>query len=178
MLLNKFKSEKTYRVLMLGLEQAGKTTLLYKIKLGETVDTIPTVGFNIETIKPADNIIFDVWDGGGAKKYRPIMRYYFQNCDGFFFIVDSTDRDHFQEARDVLFNILQDEYMDPVPFVVIANKSDLCSAAKSDEIIEQLNLHSISNRSWHFQSTSAVNGEGISDAMRQLAHMIRTSRKK
>jgi len=118
-----------------------------------------------------------VWDAGGEEKIRPLLRPYFQNCHGFFFVVDSSDRDRFQEARDVLFRIIREEFMVSVPFVIIANKSDLPMAVKPSEIIEQLNLHSISKRRWYFQPASAITGEGITEAMRQLAQMIKENRK-
>ena len=130
-------------------------------------------GFNVETVQSARGISFEVWDAGGAEKYRRLVRYYFQNCQGFFFVVDSSDRDRFHEARDVLFKIIGDEFMVSVPFVVIANKSDLPTAAKPAEIIEQLNLHSISKRLWCFQSASAITDEGIHETIRQLTQMIK-----
>ena len=69
------------RILMVGLDAAGKTTILYKLKLGEIVTTIPTIGFNVETVE-YKNISFTVWDVGGQDKIRPLWRYYFQNTQG------------------------------------------------------------------------------------------------
>lgn len=63
------------RILMVGLDAAGKTTVLYKLKLGEIVTTIPTIGFNVETVK-YKNINFTVWDVGGQDKIRPLWRHY------------------------------------------------------------------------------------------------------
>lgn len=61
---------------MLGLDAAGKTTILYKLKLGQDVTTIPTVGFNVETVT-YKNVKFNVWDVGGQDKIRPLWRHYF-----------------------------------------------------------------------------------------------------
>ena len=69
------------RILMVGLDAAGKTTILYKLKLGEIVTTIPTIGFNVETVE-FKNISFTVWDVGGQDKIRPLWRHYFQNTQG------------------------------------------------------------------------------------------------
>lgn len=66
---------------MVGLDAAGKTTILYKLKLGEIVTTIPTIGFNVETVE-YKNISFTVWDVGGQDKIRPLWRHYFQNTQG------------------------------------------------------------------------------------------------
>ena len=90
---------KEMRILMVGLDAAGKTTILYKLKLGEIVTTIPTIGFNVETVE-YKNISFTVWDVGGQDKIRPLWRYYFQNTQGIIFVVDSNDRDRIAEARE------------------------------------------------------------------------------
>ena len=66
------------RILMLGLDAAGKTTILYKLKLNENVTTIPTIGFNVETVTPVKNVSFTVWDVGGQEKIRQLWRHYFQ----------------------------------------------------------------------------------------------------
>ena len=88
---------------MVGLDAAGKTTILYKLKLGEIVTTIPTIGmmfecrffitllpgFNVETVE-YKNISFTVWDVGGQDKIRPLWRHYFQNTQGLIFVVSSV----------------------------------------------------------------------------------------
>lgn len=61
---------------------SGKTTILYKIKLNETVATIPTIGFNVETVSPSKGVSFTVWDVGGQDRIRPLWRHYFQNTEG------------------------------------------------------------------------------------------------
>ena len=63
---------------MLGLDAAGKTTILYKLKLNENVTTIPTIGFNVETVTPVKNVTFTVWDVGGQEKIRQLWRHYYQ----------------------------------------------------------------------------------------------------
>ncbi|KAG8081150.1 hypothetical protein GUJ93_ZPchr0007g4372 [Zizania palustris] len=88
-------------------DAAGKTTILYKLKLGEIVTTIPTIGFNVETVE-YKNISFTVWDVGGQDKIRPLWRHYFQNTQGLIFVVDSNDRDRVVEARDELHRMLNE----------------------------------------------------------------------
>ena len=66
------------RLLLLGLDAAGKTTILYKLKLNETVTTIPTIGFNVEEVTPVKNVTFTMWDVGGQEKLRPLWRHYYQ----------------------------------------------------------------------------------------------------
>merc|ERR1719479_25245 len=93
------------KIVMVGLDAAGKTTILYKLKLGEMVTTIPTIGFNVETVE-YKNICFTVWDVGGQDKIRPLWRHYFQNTQGLIFVVDSNDRERISEAKDELQKML------------------------------------------------------------------------
>ena len=99
--LAKLVGKKEMRILMVGLDAAGKTTILYKLKLGEIVTTIPTIGFNVETVE-YKNISFTVWDVGGQDKIRPLWRHYYQNTQGLIFVVDSNDKDRVGEAHDEL----------------------------------------------------------------------------
>ena len=100
---------KKYRKLV-GLDAAGKTTILYKLKLGEIVTTIPTIGFNVETVE-YKNISFTVWDVGGQDKIRPLWRHYFQNTQGLIFVVDSNDRERVVEAREELSKMVSSHSM-------------------------------------------------------------------
>jgi ADP-ribosylation factor protein 1 len=114
-------SKKEMRILMVGLDAAGKTTILYKLKLGEIVTTIPTIGFNVETVE-YKNINFTVWDVGGQDKIRPLWRHYFQNTQGLIFVVDSNDRDRAAEARDELHRMLNEDELRDAVLLVFANK--------------------------------------------------------
>jgi len=123
-LFDQFKNDPA-RILMVGLDAAGKTTVLYKIKLNEVVSTIPTIGFNVETVSPVKGVSFTVWDVGGQDKIRPLWRHYYENTQGVLYVVDSADRLRLDESRHELHNVLQDDTMRGVPLVVLANKQDL-----------------------------------------------------
>ncbi|OZJ05758.1 ADP-ribosylation factor [Bifiguratus adelaidae] len=125
------------RILMVGLDAAGKTTILYKLKLGEIVTTIPTIGFNVETVE-YKNISFTVWDVGGQDKIRPLWRHYFQNTQGIIFVVDSNDRDRISEARDELTRMLNEDELRDALLLVFANKQDLPNAMNAAEITDKL----------------------------------------
>ena len=114
-------SNREYRILMLGLDAAGKTTVLYKLKLGESLTTIPTVGFNVETVEYR-NLKFTVWDVGGQTKLRPLWRHYYQGTDALLFVVDSNDANRFELARDELHRLLADDEMRFAKVLVFANK--------------------------------------------------------
>ncbi|ORX58103.1 ADP-ribosylation factor [Hesseltinella vesiculosa] len=153
-----FISKKEMRILMVGLDAAGKTTILYKLKLGEIVTTIPTIGFNVETVE-YKNISFTVWDVGGQDKIRPLWRHYFQNTQGVIFVVDSNDRDRISEARDELQRMLGEEELRDAHLLVFANKQDLPNAMNAAEITDKLGLHSLRNRQWYIQSACATSGK-------------------
>ena len=123
-------SKKEMRILMVGLDAAGKTTILYKLKLGEIVTTIPTIGFNVETVE-YKNINFTVWDVGGQDKIRPLWRHYFQNTQGLIFVVDSNDRDRAAEARDELHRMLNEDELRDAVLLVFANKQVQARASPS-----------------------------------------------
>ncbi|KAL6403199.1 putative adp-ribosylation factor protein [Ilyonectria robusta] len=123
-LFDRLWGKKEMRILMVGLDAAGKTTILYKLKLGEIVTTIPTIGFNVETVE-YKNIQFTVWDVGGQDKIRPLWRHYFQNTQGIIFVVDSNDRDRIVEAREELQRMLNEDELRDAILLVFANKQDL-----------------------------------------------------
>merc|ERR1712159_374717 len=127
------------RIVMVGLDAAGKTTVLYKLKLGEVVTTIPTIGFNVETVE-YKNIRFTVWDIGGQDKIRKLWRHYYQGTEGLIFVIDSNDRDRIEDAREELMKLLLDDEMRDAVVLVLANKQDLPNAMTAAEVMEKLNL--------------------------------------
>ncbi|WFD38444.1 uncharacterized protein MJAP1_001397 [Malassezia japonica] len=144
-LLSGLFGKKEMRILMVGLDAAGKTTILYKLKLGEIVTTIPTIGFNVETVE-YKNISFTVWDVGGQDKIRPLWRHYFQNTQGIIFVVDSNDRERIPEAREELQRMLNEDELRDALLLVFANKQDLPNAMNAAEITDKLGLHSLRQR--------------------------------
>ncbi|XP_013073403.2 uncharacterized protein LOC106060155 [Biomphalaria glabrata] len=168
-----FQTGTPTRVLMLGLDAAGKTTILYKVKLNENVCTIPTIGFNVETVSPIKGVTFTVWDVGGQEKIRQLWKYYFVNTQGLLFIVDSADVSRFPEAKEELFNVIKADEMRGVPVVVVANKQDLPGAASTAEVADRLGLTEMNDRKWFVQGACAVNGEGIYEAMHEMANLVK-----
>eukprot|EP00923_Selenidium_pygospionis_P057535 GHVN01100584.1.p1 GENE.GHVN01100584.1~~GHVN01100584.1.p1 ORF type:complete len:154 (+),score=27.23 GHVN01100584.1:149-610(+) len=139
--------KKEMRILMVGLDAAGKTTILYKLKLGEVVTTIPTIGFNVETVE-YKNISFTVWDVGGQDKIRPLWRHYYSNTQGLIFVVDSNDRDRIEDAREELHRMLNEDELRDAVLLVFANKQDLPNAMTAAEVTDKLQLHLIRHRNW------------------------------
>ena len=165
------------KILMLGLDAAGKTTVLYKLKLNETVNTIPTIGFNVETVQPVKNVSFTVWDVGGQDKIRPLWRHYFTGCEGLIYVVDSADKTRFGEAQEELKWILDSDEMKGVPVVVLANKQDMPKAQSPSDVATNLGLSDVRDRKWHVQGTCAISGEGVYDAMYELSSLVKEFQK-
>ncbi|CAI5479091.1 unnamed protein product [Closterium sp. Yama58-4] len=165
-------NKRDMRILMVGLDAAGKTTILYKLKLGENVTTIPTIGFNVETVE-YKNISFTVWDVGGQDRIRPLWKHYFQHTNGLIFVVDSNDKDRVAEARDELHAMLSEDALRDAALLVFANKQDLPKAMSAAEITDSLSLHSLRSRNWYIQSTCATSGEGLYEGLDWLAKNIK-----
>uniref|UniRef100_A0A7M4FQ20 ARF GTPase 4 n=1 Tax=Crocodylus porosus TaxID=8502 RepID=A0A7M4FQ20_CROPO len=195
-LFSRLFGKKQMRILMVGLDAAGKTTILYKLKLGEIVTTIPTIGFNVETVE-YKNICFTVWDVGGQDKIRPLWRHYFQNTQvvlwkmrwmrlwlswhcaqdqahrlGLIFVVDSNDRERIQEAAEELQKMLQEDELRDAVLLLFANKQDLPNAMAISEMTDKLGLQSLRNRTWYVQATCATQGTGLYEGLDWLSNEL------
>ena len=171
-LFNRFLGKEDVRILMVGLDNAGKTTILYRLKLEEVVSTVPTLGFNVETVT-YKNISFTVWDIGGQDKIRNLWRVYFQGTQGLIFVVDSADKERIEEARLELQKLLSEELLANVVLLVFANKQDMPDAMSASEVREKLGLVNTRNRPWFVQSSCAVKGEGLYEGLDWLAGQIK-----
>mmetsp|Transcript_43717 Transcript_43717/g.68155 ORF Transcript_43717/g.68155 Transcript_43717/m.68155 type:complete len:183 (+) Transcript_43717:62-610(+) len=169
-------SNQEMRILMLGLDAAGKTTVLYRLKLGEVLTTVPTVGFNVETVE-YKNISFNVWDVGGQDKIRKLWRYYYENTQGLIFVVDSNDRDRIEDAREELMKILSEDEMRDAAVLVFANKQDLPNSMTAAEVTEKLGLRRIQQRRWYIQSACATSGDGLYEGLDWLSRTLSSKKK-
>ncbi|EUC35566.1 hypothetical protein COCCADRAFT_34943 [Bipolaris zeicola 26-R-13] len=185
----KIFGSKEMRLLMLGLDAAGKTTILYKLKLDQDVTTIPTVGFNVETVT-YKNTKFNVWDVGGQDKIRPLWRHYFSGMlgrhgtvpgrrvnmrtQGLIFVIDSNDRARIEEAKTELTRIIQDREMKDALLLVFANKQDLSGAMRPKEVSDLLQLDKIAkDHVWKVEPSCATTGEGIFEGLAWLSNNVK-----
>ena len=159
------------RILILGLDNAGKTTILYRLQVDEVVQTIPTIGFNVETVE-YKNISFTVWDVGGQDKIRPLWRHYYQNTQGLIFVVDSNDRDRIDDAKEELHRMLNEDELRDAVVLVFANKQDLPQAMPAAEVTDKLGLQQMRNRNWYIQSTCATTGDGLYEGLDWLSRTL------
>jgi len=163
---------------MIGLDLSGKTTVLYRMKFNQYMNTATTIGFNCEKVR-LNNKNYMIWDVGGQDKLRPLWRSYTRATDGIIFVVDSSKADRFEEAKLELQKIFKCCQTTGVksgngtaPILVLANKQDLPNAADSAKIEAVLGLRELGASFWHVQSTCAVTGEGLEEGMAQLTEMI------
>ena len=156
---------------MLGLDGAGKTTILYKLKVGEVVCTIPTIGFNVETVEYRD-VTFTVWDVGGQDKIRKLWRHYYTGTHGIIFVVDCNDRHRIDTAREELGFIMDADEMRGAALLVYANKQDLPGAMNTTEVAEKLGLHGVRDREWYIQATCGVSGDGLYEGLNWLGDAV------
>jgi len=167
-LWTKLTGTKEVRMLMVGLDAAGKTTILYQLKMGETVKTIPTIGFNVETLE-YKGLNFTVWDVGGQDKIRVLWKHYYQNTDGLIFVVDSNDKDRIEDAAEELKKMLSEEELKDCVVLVMANKQDLSGAMSPNDIKDKLGLESLKGKQWLVQGTSATTGQGLKEGLDWMA---------
>lgn len=164
-------------IVMLGLDSAGKTTALYRLKFDQYLNTVPTIGFNCEKIKMKSGRLkgtyFSVWDIGGQDKLRPLWRSYTRCTDGIVFVVDSVDDERMEEAKMELIRTAKQPDNAGTPILVYANKQDLPGAKDPQEVARILGLTELSSsHTWHVQPACAIIGDGLADGLEKLYDMI------
>lgn len=179
-------------IVILGLDCAGKTTVLYRLRFNEFVNTVPTKGFNTERVRvPLSidaggcrsgcrrrSVACHFWDVGGQEKLRPLWRSYTRCADGLVFVVDSVDVERMEEAKTELHKITRLHDNLGVPVLVVANKQDLRAALPLHEIERLLALSELgAHTPWHLQPACAIIGEGLNEGLERLHAMIVKRRK-
>ncbi|XP_072387694.1 ADP-ribosylation factor-like protein 2 [Diabrotica undecimpunctata] len=172
--LKKMKQkEKEMRILMLGLDNAGKTTILKRFN-GEPINTIsPTLGFNIKTLEHR-GFKLNMWDVGGQKSLRSYWRNYFECTDGLIWVVDSADKRRLEDCKAELNLLLREERLAGATLLIFANKQDLPGSYNIEELKTVLELDSIKTHHWKIVSCSAVTGENLLEGIDWLITDIAT----
>jgi len=163
------------RILILGLDGAGKTTILYRLQAGEVVTTIPTIGFNVETVT-YKNLKFQVWDLGGQTSIRPYWRCYYTNTDAIIYVVDSADRDRMGISKQELVSMLEEDELKDAILVVLANKQDIEGSMTVTEVHAALGLDKLKNRTFQIFKASATKGEGLDESMEWLSNSLQNKK--
>ncbi|PKI84367.1 Arf GTPase arl1 [Malassezia vespertilionis] len=161
------------RILMLGLDSAGKTTILYRLQLGNVISTIPTIGFNVESVE-YKNIQMQVWDLGGQSSIRPYWRCYFADTAAIIYVVDATDEERLPIARKELLAMLAEEELTGCKLLVFANKQDVPGALDEGQVGAALGLNELRDRQWSIFRSSAKNGTGLHEGLDWLVEALRS----
>ena len=164
--------KKDARIVMVGLDGAGKTTTLYKLKLNEVTTTIPTIGFNVEKVE-YKNLTMTIWDIGGQDILRPLWRHYYQDTNAVIFVVDSCDEARLDMAKDELHKMMSEDHLRDAILCVFANKQDLRNAHSASEIATALRLSDLKHK-WWVQGTSATSGAGLYEGLNWISANIGT----
>jgi small GTP-binding protein len=159
---------KKVTALILGLDQAGKTTILYKLKLGETVSTIPTIGFNVETVN-YKKLEITCWDVGGMDKIRGLWVHYITGVQFLVYVVDCYDEDRIAESSQELRKLLANDELKSSCLLIYANKQDLPGAMNAQKVSEKLDLDSLKNMKWYVQPCCALTGEGLNEGLEWIS---------
>ena len=145
-----FNKESEFKIILLGLQNCGKTTILYRLSLGEVVVTQPTIGSNVEEVVQ-NNVKLQVWDLGGQENLRSSWDNYYSNTNGVIYVVDSSDDSNALVSQLEFFNLIMNPELKGVPVLIFANKFDLEGGKTKSEISEHLKLHEIKEHEWHIQ---------------------------
>eukprot|EP00268_Persea_americana_P002760 TRINITY_DN1084_c0_g1_i5.p1 TRINITY_DN1084_c0_g1~~TRINITY_DN1084_c0_g1_i5.p1 ORF type:complete len:210 (-),score=44.93 TRINITY_DN1084_c0_g1_i5:400-1029(-) len=182
-LWNYIFSKTEFHVLILGIDKAGKTTLLEKLKTlysnleGLPPDRIvPTVGLNIGRIE-ASNTKLMFWDLGGQVGLRTIWEKYYEEAHAIIYVIDAACPSRFEDSKSALEKVLRHEDLQGAPLLILANKQDLPGAVTAEELARYLDLKELDERLYLFEAVSAYDGRGIKAAVDWLMDAMERSRR-
>jgi small GTP-binding protein len=165
-----FRQKKQFKIAVVGLDSAGKTTMLNFLRFEKNIETLPTIGVNVEVLK-RQNVNLSIFDLGGQLHFRNLWGTLMKGSSAIIFVLDSADHSRIEEAKNELWKVLLDPNYPDAPLLVVANKQDLEGAMSIQEIISVLDLdepEKLGNRSWHIQPTVATTGQGVEEAIKWI----------
>ncbi|KAK7111105.1 uncharacterized protein [Littorina saxatilis] len=169
-----FGGKQELKIMILGLDASGKTTCLYQLTRSDVEVTIPTIGMNIESTSHKGLHIMS-WDVGGRDKIRPLLRHYYHMMNALVFMVDSGDRERLDQAKDEFHKVAQEEELQNIPVLVLANKQDLPGVMNVSEVAEGLEREKLlrdPKRVVGVLPVSASTGEGVTEALEWIQHHL------
>eukprot|EP01098_Paradermamoeba_levis_P001272 TRINITY_DN1142_c0_g1_i1.p1 TRINITY_DN1142_c0_g1~~TRINITY_DN1142_c0_g1_i1.p1 ORF type:complete len:183 (-),score=64.23 TRINITY_DN1142_c0_g1_i1:151-699(-) len=166
------------RILVLGIDGAGKTTFLNKYENpSEDISTTPTQAYIVRDIK-VKGVKFNVWDVSGKESTRALWKHYYKEggTDAIIWVIDAASPDDkLEETKSCLHNAMLDPALDGVILFIAANKQDVSGARSAEQLKDRLNCKAFEGkRPWFMREISAKNGSGIKEAMEQLSKEVKT----
>eukprot|EP00792_Barthelona_sp_PAP020_P001180 TRINITY_DN1189_c0_g1_i1.p1 TRINITY_DN1189_c0_g1~~TRINITY_DN1189_c0_g1_i1.p1 ORF type:complete len:203 (-),score=45.17 TRINITY_DN1189_c0_g1_i1:140-748(-) len=168
------RSDRELRLLLLGLDNAGKTTILHKLSNDDITHIMPTQGFGVKSLQK-ENFKLNVWDIGGQRALRSFWKNYYENTDCLIYVIDAADLRRFQEAGHELSILLEEQALIGVPVLIFANKQDILTALPATKITEDLRLFKIRDRRWQIQGCSARTGDGLEEGLSWIINQVNQS---
>ena len=165
------KNRNDFKIIILGVQNAGKTTILYRLSLGQLIKTTPTIGSNVEELT-YDNVKIQAWDLGGQETTRSVWDVYFMNTDGVIYVIDSQSDEFFEESKSEFHKLLKNHNLKNSVILIFANKQDLPGAKSVNKLIEGYEFNKIKNHLWHIQGCSAIKGDGLNDGIKWLSEQL------
>lgn len=161
---------KSAEIAIIGLQGSGKTSLVNVLDIGGawSEEVVPTVAFSYRMVR-RDNIKLKIWDVAGQPRYRNLWERYCKGSSAIVFVVDSTDKQHFEDAKFELHSLLGEKSLVGTPLLVLGNKNDLPGHASAEELIEALNLDTITNRPVSCYSCSMKSQHNLDVVIKWLA---------
>jgi small GTP-binding protein len=172
-LISHFNGLKTEtRIVILGLDNAGKSTILKKLEEEESAVGNPgPIGFYVEEIQYKNLNIYS-WDLGGSDKMRILWKHFYEGTHALIYVVDANDSDRITEANVELHKLLDEEQLKDVTLLVYANKQDLPNAMPMSELVHKLDLSKV-KQNWTVQPCCATTEEGLVEGILYLnKHII------
>ncbi|TNJ26720.1 ADP-ribosylation factor like protein 2a [Giardia muris] len=166
------KKGKSLQLLILGLDNAGKTTILRKLCAEDVTTTMPTQGFNAKTIKGPKGVSLNCWDVGGQRAIRTYWENYYSGTSCLIWVVDSGDFKRLEEVALELSLAVEDARLAGVPVLIYANKQDLATALSPSELCDKVGLWALRDRVWHIQGCSALTGEGLEEGIKWVLSKV------
>ena len=165
------KSRNNFKIIILGMQNAGKTTILYRLSLGQVVKTSPTIGSNVEELT-YNNVKFQAWDLGGQESIRSVWDVYYMNTDAVVYVIDSQDDEYFEESKAQFHKLLKNQTLKNATILIFANKQDLQGAKDVNKLIQDYEFFKIREHVWHIQPCSALKGEGLVTGIKWLSEQL------
>lgn len=165
-----FGAKKKVRIVVVGLDNSGKTTVLNTLKPKKaSLETVPTVGFSTEEFAK-HGVNFCAFDMSGQSRYRNLWEHYYSDVEGIIVVIDATDKLRFAVVKDELETMLRDPRVaeKKIPILFLSNKMDLPTASPPVETMQALELEKITDRPWHIAACDALKGEGVEEATKWL----------
>jgi small GTP-binding protein len=165
------KSRNNFKIIILGMQNAGKTTILYRLSLGQLVKTTPTIGSNVEELS-YNNVKFQAWDLGGQESTRSVWDVYYMNTDAVVYVIDSQDEEYYEESKLQFHKLIKHPTLKNATILIFANKQDLKDAKSVSQLIQDYELDNIKDHIWHIEPCSAIKGEGLINGIKWLSDQL------